>query len=223
MDTATNGLASRSSSKEATKPLVFVVDDDIALRDSLGDLIANSGWRVALFACATEFLASQRPPSPSCLVLDVGLPDLNGLELQERISNERSKMPIIFITGRGDIPMTVQAMKAGAAEFLSKPITPAVLLHAIQIALERSRRCLEEEAKLQELRARYQALSHREREVMALVVLGLLNKQVSGKLGLSDITVKQHRGRMMRKMRARSLAELVTIAARLGLMTAGKG
>ena len=225
MDTATNfGLASRSCSMVAVKPLVFVVDDDIALRDSLGSLITNSGCRVALFACATEFLASSRPPpSPSCLVLDVGLPDLNGLELQQRIASERAEMPIIFITGRGDIPMTVQAMKAGAVEFLTKPFTPAVLLRAIQIALERSRTCLQEQANLQALRDRYQALSHREREVMSLVVRGLLNKQVSGELGISEITVKQHRGRMMRKMRTRSLPELVTIAARLGLVTAGKG
>ncbi len=223
MDTATNfGLASRSCSMVAVKPLVFVVDDDIALRDSLGSLITNSGCRVALFACATEFLGSSRPPpSPSCLVLDVGLPDLNGLELQQRIASERAEMPIIFITGRGDIPMTVQAMKAGAVEFLTKPFTPAVLLRAIQSALERSRACLQEQAKLQALRDRYQALSHREREVMSLVVRGLLNKQVSGELGISEITVKQHRGRMMRKMRTRSLPELVTIAARLGLETAG--
>ena len=224
MATATrSGQASRSCSTADNKPLVFVVDDDSALRDSLGCLIADSGWRVVLFACATEFLASPRAPSPSCLILDVGLPDLNGLELQDRLASERADMPIIFITGRGDIPMTVQAMKAGAAEFLAKPFTPAVLLRAIQIALERSRTCLEEEAKLQALRARYQALSHREREVMAQVVCGLLNKQVSAKLGISEITVKQHRGRMMRKMRARSVQELVTIAARLGIETAGKG
>jgi FixJ family two-component response regulator len=224
MDTATNfGLAPRSCSIAAAKPLVFVVDDDSGLRKSLGFLIENSGWPVALFACATEFLATPRPPSPSCLVLDVGLPDLNGLELQQRIASERAKMPIIFITGRGDIPMSVQAMKAGAVEFLTKPFTPAVLLCAIQCALERSRLCLEEEANLQALSARYQALSHREREVMALVVRGLLNKQVSGELGISEITVKQHRGRMMRKMRMRSLPELVTIAGRLGLVTAGKG
>jgi FixJ family two-component response regulator len=208
----------------AAKPLVFVVDDDIALRDSLETLIMNSGWRVALFSCAAEFLASVRPPpSPSCLVLDVGLPDLNGLELQQRIASDRPDMPIIFITGRGDIPMTVQAMKAGAVEFLTKPFTPAVLLCAIQSALERSRACLEEAANLQALRARYQALSRREREVMALVVRGQLNKQISGALDISEITVKQHRGRMTRKMRARSLPELVTIAARLGLVTAGMG
>ena len=203
------------------KPLVIVVDDDVALRDSLESLIANSGWRVALFACATEFLASPRALSPSCLVLDVGLPDLNGLELQRRIASERADMPIIFMTGRGDIPMTVQAMKAGAIEFLTKPFTPAVLLRAIEIALERSRTCLEQEESLQALRGRFQALSHREQQVMELVVRGLLNKQIGGELGISEITVKQHRGRMMRKMRTRSLPELVTIAARLGLVTAG--
>ena len=202
-------------------PIVFVVDDDISVRESLELLIADAGWRPELFASAREFLARQRPPSPSCLVLDVGLPDLNGLELQKRIAGERADMPIIFITGRGDIPITVQAMKAGAVEFLTKPFTPAVLLRAIQSALERSRACLQEQAKLQALRDRYQALSHREREVMSLVVRGLLNKQVSGELGISEITVKQHRGRMMRKMRTRSLPELVTIAARLGLETAG--
>jgi len=207
----------------AVKPLVFVVDDDISLRDSLGFLIANAGWRPRLFASAMEFLASPRATSPSCLILDVGLPDLDGLEVQQRIASERADMPIIFITARGDIPMTVRAIKAGAVDFLSKPFTPAVLLRAIEGALERSRTRLQEEANLQSLRDRYQALSRREREVMAHVVLGQLNKQVSGELGISEITVKQHRGRMMRKMRARSLPELVTIASRLGLETAGKG
>ena len=207
----------------AVKPLVFVVDDDISLRDSLGFLIANAGWRPRLFASAMEFLASPRATSPSCLILDVGLPDLDGLEVQQRIASERADMPIIFITARVDIPMTVRAIKAGAVDFLSKPFTPAVLLRAIEGALERSRTRLQEEANLQSLRDRYQALSRREREVMAHVVLGQLNKQVSGELGISEITVKQHRGRMMRKMRARSLPELVTIASRLGLETAGKG
>jgi FixJ family two-component response regulator len=207
----------------AVKPLVFVVDDDISLRDSLGFLIANAGWRPRLFASAMEFLASPRPTSPSCLILDVGLPDLDGLEVQQRLASEHADLPIIFITARGDIPMTVRAIRAGAVDFLSKPFTPAVLLRAIEGALERSRIRLQEEAKLQSLRDRYQALSRREREVMAHVVLGQLNKQVSGELGISEITVKQHRGRMMRKMRARSLPELVTIASRLGLETAGKG
>lgn len=222
MDTATNfGLA--RSSMTGVKPIVYVVDDDVSLRDSLGFLIANAGWRAELFESASEFLARSRAPSPSCLILDVGLPDLDGLELQQRLASERASMPIIFITARGDIPMTVQAMKAGAAEFLAKPFTPAVLLRAIRIALERSRICLEEEAGLQALRDRHQSLSRREREVMALVVRGQLNKQVGGEIGISEITVKQHRGRMMRKMRARSLPELVTIAARLGFETAGKG
>ena len=224
MDTAINiGLAQRSCSMAAVKPFVFVVDDDVSLRDSLGFLIANAGWRPELFASASEFLASPRASSPRCLVLDVGLPDLDGLELQQRIGSERATMPIIFITGRGNIPMTVRAMKAGAVDFLAKPFTPAVLLRAIQSALERSRVCVEEEASLQALRDRHQALSRREQEVMALVVRGQLNKQVGGELGISEITVKQHRGRMMRKMSARSLPELVTIAARLGLETAGKG
>jgi FixJ family two-component response regulator len=224
MNTATNfahGL--RSYSMPRITPLVFVVDDDISIRESLEILIARAGWQPKLFASASEFLASSRPPSPSCLVLDVGLPDLNGLELQRQIASARAAMPIIFITGRGDIPMTVQAMKAGAVEFLAKPFTPAVLLRAIQSALERSRMCLEEEANLQALRDRHQALSRREREVMAGVVRGQLNKQVGSELGISEITVKQHRGRMMRKMRARSVPELVTIAARLGLETVGKG
>ena len=204
-------------------PLVSVVDDDVSVRESLELLIARAGWRPALFASAKEFLASPRPSCPSCLVLDVGLPDLTGLELQQRIAGERADMPIIFITGVGDIPMTVQAMKAGAVEFLTKPVTPAVLLRVIQGALERSRICLDDEANLQALRDRHQALTRREREVMALVVRGQLNKQVSSVLGISEYTVKQHRGRMMRKMRARSVPELVNIATRLGLETAGTG
>jgi FixJ family two-component response regulator len=214
--------AQRSCPMAAVQPLVFVVDDDDSVRHSLGFLIAKAGWRPELFASASEFLASPRPPSPSCLVLDVGLPDLNGLELQQRIAGDGGDIPIIFITARGDIPMTVRAMKAGALEFLTKPFKPAVLLSAIQSALERNRACLQEEANLQVLRDRYQALRPREREVMALVVLGKLNKQVAGELHLSEITVKQHRGRVMRKMGARSLPELVTMAARLGLETPGR-
>jgi FixJ family two-component response regulator len=224
MNTAANFAHDlRSYSMPRVTPLVFVVDDDISIRESLEFLIARAGWQPKLFASASEFLASSQPPSPSCLVLDVGLPDLNGLELQQQIASERSAMPIIFITGCGDIPMSVQAMKAGAVEFLTKPYTPAVLLHAIHGALERSRMCLERETNLQALRDRHQSLSRREREVMALVVRGQLNKQMGSELGISEITVKQHRGRMMRKMRAKSLPELVTIAARLGLETAGKG
>jgi FixJ family two-component response regulator len=203
-------------------PIVFVVDDDISVRESLELLIASAGWRPELFASAQEFLARPRPSSPSCLILDVGLPDLNGLELQKRVAGERANMPIIFITGCGDIPITVQAMKAGAVEFLTKPFTPEVLLNAVQSALERSRMYLDAEANLQTLRDRHLSLSRREREVMALVVRGKLNKQVGGELGISEITVKAHRGRVMRKMRARSLPELVSIATRLGLETAGK-
>jgi FixJ family two-component response regulator len=199
------------------KPSVFVVDDDASLRESIGLLIRMAGWRPELFASASQFLAAPRSESTSCLVLDVGLPDLNGLELQQLIAKERVHLPIVFITGRGDIPMTVQAMKAGAVEVLEKPFATTALLCAIQSALNRSQMSLEKEASLQVLRDRHRALSRRERQVMALVVRGHLNKQVGGELGISEITVKQHRGRMMRKMLARSLPELVTIAARLGL------
>jgi FixJ family two-component response regulator len=203
-------------------PLVFVVDDDISIRESLEFLIARAGWQPELFASAEEFLASKRPSSPSCLVLDVNLPDLNGLALQKRIAAERASMPIIFITGHGDIPTSVEAMKAGAVEFLTKPFTPEVLLNSIRSALERSQLCVNDEASLQALRDRHQSLSRREREVMALVVRGRLNKQIGGELGISEITVKKHRGRAMRKMRAKSVPELVTIAAHLGLESADK-
>jgi FixJ family two-component response regulator len=202
------------------RPIVFVVDDDISVRESLESLIAEAGWRPEVFASAGEFLAQPRRLLPSCLVLDVSLPDLNGLDLQLRIA-DRSDMPIIFITGHGDIPMTVRAMKAGAVEFLTKPFGPEVLLSSIQAAIERSRAALDEQAKLQSLRHRYESLTPREREVMALVVRGQLNKQVGGELGISEVTVKAHRGRMMQKMEAGSLAELVNMAARLGHATAG--
>ena len=223
MDIATHFASGlRSCSMARVTPLVFVVDDDISIRESLESLIARAGWRPQLFSSAQEFLVSPRPSSPSCLVLDVNLPDLNGLELQERIAGERVDMPILFITGHGDIPMSVQAMKAGAVEFLTKPYRPEVLLISIRSALERSRVSLDEEASLKALRDRHKSLSRREGEVMALVVRGRLNKQVGGDLGISEITVKKHRGQAMRKMHAKSLPELVNIAARLNLETARK-
>jgi FixJ family two-component response regulator len=198
-------------------PIVFVVDDDISVRDSLESLIRCAGWQPETFASAQEFLSRPRVLAPSCLVLDVGLPDLNGLDLQKRVAVDRTDMPIIFITGYGDVPMTVQAMKAGAVEFLTKPFADDVLLSAIRHAIERSHIALRHEAEIRALRDCHASLSRREREVMALVVSGLLNKQVGCELGISEITVKAHRGRVMRKMQAGSLAELVNIAARLRL------
>jgi FixJ family two-component response regulator len=196
-------------------PIVFVVDDDVSVRESLESLIRCEGWQPKTFASAQEFLACPRVPVPSCLVLDVSLPGLNGLDLQKRVASERTDMPIIFITGYGDVPMTVQAMKAGAVEFLTKPFNDDVLLSAILAALERSRVALGIEAEMRVLRDRYESLSQRERQVMALVVSGLLNKQVGGELGISEITVKAHRGKVMQKMKADSLADLVRMASRL--------
>jgi FixJ family two-component response regulator len=198
--------------------IVFVVDDDVSVRESLELLITSAGWQPETFASAQEFLSRPRSAVPSCLVLDVTLPGLNGLELQQRLL-ERTDMPIIFITGYGDVPMSVRAMKAGAIEFLTKPFSDAVLLNAIRDALDRSRTALRQESELQSLRNCYASLTAREREVMALVVSGLLNKQVGGELGISEITVKAHRGQVMRKMKADSLPDLVTMAARLGLRT----
>jgi FixJ family two-component response regulator len=201
-------------------PIVFVVDDDISVRESLEALIEVAGWRPVTFASAQAFLARPRPTGPSCLVLDVGLPDLNGLDLQSRIAADRVDMPIIFITGYGDVPMSVRAMKAGAVEFLTKPFGEEVLLTAVGHALDRSRAALGDQARIRALRDDHAALSRREREVMRLVALGLMNKQVGGELGISEITVKAHRGQVMRKMKAHSLADLVTMAAQLDLTSA---
>lgn len=203
-------------------PVVFVVDDDISVRESLDLLIRTAGWQPETYASAQAFLARPRAREPSCLVLDVSLPDLNGLDLQKRIGADRRDMPIIFITGHGDIPMTVQAMKAGAVEFLTKPFDDDMLLGAVASAIDRSRAALGQQADLELLRDRYVSLSQREREVMALVVAGLLNKQIAGELQISEITVKAHRGKVMRKMQADSLAELVKMAAGLQLPAARK-
>ena len=196
------------------KPIVFVVDDDISVRESLEMLIQFAGWQPETFASAEEFLAHPRVLTPNCLVLDVSLPDLNGLDLQKLVA-DRIEMPIIFITGYGDVPMTVRAMKAGAVEFLTKPLAEEALLGAIRHAIERSQTALGNEAEMHALRDRYASLTPREREVMAMVVSGLLNKQVGFELGISDITVKAHRGKVMLKMKADSLADLVRIAERL--------
>jgi FixJ family two-component response regulator len=202
-----------------TTPIVFVVDDDISVRESLELLIRGAGWQPELSASAEEFLSRPRLAAPSCLVLDVRMPGLNGLELQKRVA-DRTDLPIIFITGYGDVPMTVRAMKAGAVEFLTKPFTGDVLLNAIRQALDESAAALALEAEMQSLRERHASLTRRERQVMALVVRGLLNKQVGGELGINEVTVKGHRTRMMRKMKARTLPDLVNMAARLHIASA---
>ena len=204
----------------AAAPIVFVVDDDSSVRASLELLIEAAGWQAETYASAEEFLAHPRATVPSCLVLDVTLPDLTGLDLQRRMAVDRSDMPIIFITGHSDVRTSVQAMKAGALDFLTRPCGDEVLLGAIRHALDRSRTVLEHNAKLKALRENYESLTPREREVMVLVVSGLLNKQVAGELGISEITVKAHRGQVMRKMKADSLPALVNMVARLGLATA---
>ncbi|MER8634243.1 response regulator [Mesorhizobium opportunistum] len=202
-----------------TKSTVFVVDDDISVRESLEALIRNEGFDVEVFSSAQLFLRRPKDHAPCCLVLDVNLPDLNGLELQKQVAASHGNMPIIFITGFGDVPMTVQAMKAGASEFLTKPFADDTLLDAIRNAIDRSRSVVHADAAVGELRLRHAALSRRESEVMSLVVLGLMNKQVGGDLNISEITVKAHRGRVMQKMGARSFADLVRMAAALGLPT----
>ena len=199
--------------------IVFVVDDDVSVRESLELLIRAAGWQAETFTSAQEFLARPRASIPCCLVLDVTLPGLNGLELQQQLV-DRTDMPIIFITGHGDVPMSVKAMKAGAVEFLTKPFRDDVLLDAIRGAIERSRAALRQDSEMQVLRSCYASLTSREREVMVLVVSGLLNKQVGGELGISEITVKAHRGQVMRKMKADSLPDLVTMAAQLRLRPA---
>lgn len=197
-------------------PVVFVVDDDVSVRESLEALIGTAGWRTKSFATALDFLDNCSDTSPSCLVLDVSLPGLSGLDLQQQLGERRDR-PIIFITGHGDIPMSVQAMKAGAVEFLTKPFSDEVLLTAIRHAIESSATALDRDCELAKLRQAYASLSRREREVMTRVVCGRLNKQVASDLGISEITVKAHRGQAMRKMNADSLADLVRMAAALDL------
>jgi FixJ family two-component response regulator len=205
---------SKFLSAQAT-PVVFVVDDDVSVRESLESMIDFAGLRAETYACAQDFLKRPRDRVPSCLVMDVMLPDLSGLDLQNLIASKRTDTPIIFITSHGDVPTTVRAMKAGAVEFLTKPFDDQVLLDAIRYAIERSRVALREEAGMQSIRDRYASLTRREREVMTLVVTGLLNKQVGGELGICELTVKIHRRQVMRKMKARSLAELIGMAWRL--------
>ena len=209
-----NTLEGGSRLKPGPTPVVFIVDDDLSVRESLQSLVRSAGWQAETFASAKDFLARPRVVTPSCLVLDVQLPDLSGLDVQQRVV-DRIDLPIIFITGYTDVPITVRAMKAGAIEFLTKPYQSDVVLDAIQNAFERSRAALGRQAKMMSIRDHYASLSRREREVMALVVSGLLNKQVGGELGISEITVKAHRGNVMRKMRAESVPDLVRMAASL--------
>jgi FixJ family two-component response regulator len=206
-----------STSDAAARPIVFVVDDDVSVRESLDLLIRASGWNVEAFASAAPFLAHPRPRVPTCLVLDISLPDLDGLDVQTRLASEQATTPVIFVTGFADVQRSVRAMKAGAVEFLTKPFDDALLVSAIEHSLERSRQALEREARIQALRDSYASLTRRERDVLVLVVSGLLNKQVAGELGISEITVKAHRGQVMRKMKAESLPALVRMVSDLGL------
>jgi FixJ family two-component response regulator len=203
-------------------PMVFVVEDDASVREALAGLIRSAGWNVEVYVSAHEFLARPRADGPSCLVLDVGLPGLSGLDLQSRMAELHQDIPIVFITGHGDIPMSVRAMKAGAVEFLTKPFIDQDLLDGIQVAIERDRIARSEEAQLRELRECYASLTPREQQVLELVISGRLNKQAAAELGISEITIKVHRGRVMAKMRATSLPDLVNRAAKLKLRPAEK-